>query len=60
MLPHHLQCLPLFAEVNPHVLPGHCQVGTAGVEAEILHFIAVIQLQRLEILQFPQVPELDT
>ena len=59
MLARHLQGLPLLAEVNPHVLPGHCEVGTGGVEAEILHFITVIQLERLEILQFPQIPELD-
>ena len=57
VLARHLQGLPLLAEVNPHVLPGHCKVGTAGVEAEILHFITVVQLERLEILQFPQVPE---
>ena len=59
MLAHHLQGLPLLAEVNPHVLPGHCKVGTTRVEAEILHFISVIQLERLEILQFPQIPKFD-
>ena len=59
VLPHHLQSLPLLAKVDPHVLPGHGQVGTAGVEAEILHFITVVQLERLEVLQFPEIPELD-
>ena len=59
MLARHLQGLPLLAEVNPHVLPSYCEIGPAGVEAEILHFISVIQLERLEILQFPQIPKFD-
>ena len=60
VLTNHLQSLPLLAKVDPDVLPGHSQVGAAGVEAEILHFVAVIQLERLEILQFPEIPEFDT
>ena len=59
MLARHLQGLPLLAEVNPHVLPGHCEVGTGGVEAEILHFITVNQLESFGTLQFPEIPEFD-
>ena len=58
---HHiyLEFIPLLAEIDPDIRAGHRQVRAAAVEAEVLHLVAVLQLQRLEILQFPQIPELD-
>ena len=48
---------PLLAEVDANICSGNCQVGAALVEAEVLDFIALVQLDGLEILQFSQIPK---
>ena len=55
-----LESVPLLAEVDPHVGPGHSQVGAAGVEAEVLDLVSLVERQSLEVTKFPEIPELDT
>ena len=57
---YYLKDVPLFAEIDPDVRAGHGEVGAAGVEAEVLHLVALVQLQGSEVLQLPQIPELHT
>ena len=56
----YLEDVPLLAEIHPDIRPGHGQVGAAGVKAEVLHLVALVQLQCSEVLQFSQIPELHT
>ena len=56
----HLELCPLFAEINPDIGPRHGEVGAARVETEVADLVALIQLQRLEVLQLAQIPKLDT
>ena len=56
----YLEHVPLLAEIDPDVRPGHGQVGAAGVKAEVLHLVALVQLQCSEVLQLSQIPELHT
>ena len=37
-----LQRFPLFAEINPHVSACQRQIGTALIETEILHLVALV------------------
>lgn len=53
-----LQLLPLPAQVHPHVRAGDGQVCAALIEAQLLDGVPLLQLDRLEILQLPQVPQL--
>ena len=55
----HLQVGPLLAQVHPDVGPGNCQVGAALVEAEVLDFVSLVELDGLEVLQLTQIPESD-
>ena len=54
----YLEDVPLLAEIHPDVGPGHGQVGAAGVKAEVLHLVTLVQLQSSEVLQLPQIPKL--
>ena len=54
----YLEHVPLLAEIDPDVRTSHCQVGAAGVKAEVLHLISLVQLQSSEVLQLSQIPEL--
>lgn len=54
-----LERFPLLAEVDADVRSGHSQVSAALVKAEILDFIAFLQLDCLEVLQLAQIPQLD-
>ena len=56
----YLEHVPLLAEIDPDVRTGHGQVGAAGVKAEVLHLVALVQLQCSEVLQLSQIPELHT
>lgn len=44
----------------PDVSAGNRQIVSALVEAEILDFIVVVQLDGLEVLQLTQIPQFDT
>lgn len=50
---------PLFADVDLDICAPQGQVSSTLVKDEGLHLKVVIQLQRLEVLQFAQIPELD-
>ena len=54
-----LEVRPLFAEVDADVGAGDRQVGSRVVEAQVLDLVAVVQLDRLEVLQLAQIPQLD-
>ena len=49
---------PLLAQVHSDVGARHGEVGTALIEAEALDFVALVQLNGLEVLQFSQIPQL--
>ena len=55
----YLEHVPLFAQVDPDIGSRHGEVGAARVEAEVAHLVALVQGQRLEVLQLPQIPQLD-
>merc|ERR1712096_277491 len=57
---HYLQLIPLFTEIDSDIRSSNSKVGTAGVEAEVPHFISILKPECLEILQLPQIPQLDT
>ena len=54
-----LERLPLLAQIDADVRAGHSQIRAALVEAQVLHLVAFVQLDRLEILQLAQIPQLD-
>ena len=45
-----LQSLPLFAQIDANVCSGHGQISAALIKAEILDFVAFVQLDGFEIL----------
>ena len=54
-----LEVGPLLAQVDANVGPGNGQVSSALVEAEVLDFVSLVELDRLEVLQFTQIPKSD-
>lgn len=55
----HLQLLPLPAQINTHVRTRYSQVRSTLVKAELFNRIILLQLNRLEVLQLTEIPELD-
>merc|ERR1719192_952014 len=60
VLTQNLEFVPLLAKVDAYIGSSDRQVSTAAVEAEVPHLVALIQLEGLEVLQFPQIPEFHT
>lgn len=54
-----LQLSPLLAQIDTNVRASHGQVGSALVEAEIPDLVSLVQLDRLKVLQLPQIPKFD-
>ena len=50
---------PLLAQVNSDIRAGDGQIGTALIEAKVLDFIAFLELNGLEVLEFTQIPDPD-
>lgn len=53
------QRLPLPAQQHAHVAARHAEVRAAPVEAHLLDAVPLLQLDRLEVLQLPQIPQFD-
>ena len=55
-----LQLCPLLAKVHANIGASDGQVRSTLVKAEVADLVSLVQLNGFEVLEFPQIPKLDT